>query len=653
MFSQGEMGKTVFQKLFTPFKIGNCEIPNRIVEPAMVTNMTTEDGLATEQYIKYHVEKAKGGFGLIITEDYLIEPQGKGYKYVAGLWDDSQIESHRKLTDAVHEYDTKIFCQIYHCGRQTNHNVNGGLQPVAPSPTADNWNRDMARELSVDEIHELVGKFGQTARRAKEAGFDGIEIHAGHGYLLAEFLSLQQNKRTDEYGGPLCNRVRFLHEVYDAMRAEVGDDYPIMIRFSADEGSANGRDMGESRVLAKMFEKWGVDAINCSNGYYSSFNDGIIASSWKKPAFGAYRAKELKSIVDIPVMAVNRINDPMIAEELLEDGYCDFVGMGRASLADPHMPAKAKAGDLQGIRRCIGCLQACAGHTYQQIPTACLVNPEVGNEYKYTFDAVEPKKVLIVGGGIAGCQAAIAAARRGHAVTIWEKEDRLGGQFISAAYAPGKGEYTTYVASLVHDIATLGVFVEFGKEATADDVRAFGADKVILATGAVGRLPGEIPGLEGRDTVVFAEDVLRGRVNPEGKIYILGGGSVGLETACYLADQERGDISLVIRRDVVADKEDKGKVVFMRHFCEDHFVRFLFEHHIDGLTDEGLVLTHDGTTKTYKADWVVLATGYVSVNGLADELSDLGDALVVVGDAIEPRDAEFAGKEGFDAGYNA
>lgn len=643
----------MFDKLFTPFKIGTCEIPNRIVEPAMVTNMPTEDGLATDQYIKYHVEKAKGGYGLIITEDYLIEPHGKGYKYVAGLWDDSQIASHRKLTDAVHEHGAKIFCQIYHCGRQSNHFVNGGVPTVAPSPTADPWNRDMARELTVDEIHDLVEKFGACAGRARKAGFDGIEIHAGHGYLIAAFLSNQQNKRTDEYGGPLCNRVRFLHEIYVAMRANVGDDFPIMIRFSADEGTANGRDMGESRVLAKLFEKWGVDAINCSNGLYSSYNDGIIASAWKKPAFGAWRARELKSIVDIPVMAVNRINDPMVAEELLEDGYCDCVGMGRASLADAHMPNKAKVGDLQGIRRCIGCLQACAGHTYQQIPTACLVNPETGNEYKYTFEPCASKRVLIVGGGVAGCQAAIAAARRGHAVTIWEKGDRLGGQFVSAAYAPGKGEYSTYVASLSHDVKELGVNVELGHEATADDVRAFGADKVIIATGAVGRMPAEVPGLEGRDNVVLAEDVLRGRVNPEGRIYVLGGGSVGLETCCYLADQERGDISLVIRRNVVADKEDNGKVIFMRHFCEDHFVHFLFEHHIDEMTDEGLVLTHDGQARTHGVDWVVIAMGYVSVNGLADELSDLGDKLVVVGDAVEPRDAEAAGKEGFEAGYNA
>lgn len=642
-----------FEHLFTPFKIGNCEIPNRMAVPAMVTNMPTEDGYATEQFVKYYEEKAKGGYGLIITEDYLINPNGKGYKHVAALYDDDQIEGHAKMVDAVHSHGSKIFCQIYHCGRQSNHFVNGGVQTMAPSPSADPWNRDMARELTVDEIHELVKQFGETAKRAKKAGFDGIEIHAGHGYLIAAFLSFHQNHRTDDYGGPLVNRVRFLREVYEEMRKNVGDDFPIMIRFSAVEGTANGRDLGEARVLAKMFEDWGVDAINCSNGLYSSYNDGIIASTWKKPAFSVGNAKALKEIVDIPVMAVNRINDPLVAEELIADGYCDFVGMGRASLADPYLPKKAKEGRLQDVRQCIGCLQACAGHTYRQIPTCCLVNPEVGKEYMYTFDPVKPKKVLVIGGGPGGMNAAIAAARRGHDVTLWEKADRLGGQFIAAGCTPGKGDYITYVYSLDRNVRQLGVNVVLNREATADDVRAFGADKVIVATGAVGRIPEEIPGLEGDGRVVLAEDVLRGRVNPEGNIYILGGGSVGIETACYLAEAERGPVSLVIRRNVVADKEDQGKVNFMRAFCDQHHVNFLFEHTIEGLDAEGLNLVHKGVKETHPVDWVVVSCGYVPVNELVEELSDMGDKVVAVGDAVECRDAEYAGNEGFDAGYHA
>ena len=358
------MTDTMFKKLFTPFKIGNCEIPNRIAVPAMVTNMPTEDGYATEQFIKYYEEKAKGGYGLIITEDYLINPNGKGYKHVAALYEDAQIEGHAKMVEAVHSHGSKIFCQICHCGRQSNHFVNGGAQTMAPSPSADPWNRDMARELTVDEIHTFVRQFGEAAGRAKKCGFDGI-----------------------------------------------------------------------------------------------------IASTWKKPAFGASNAKALKEIVNIPVMAVNRINDPLVAEELLQDGYCDFVGMGRGSLADPHLPNKAKEGRLCDIRQCIGCLQACAGHTYQQIPTCCLVNPEGGKEYKYTFEPCEQKKVLVIRGGPGGMNAAIAAARRGHDVTLWEREDRLGGQLIAAGCTPGKGDYITYVYSLNRTVNQLGVKVELNKEA--------------------------------------------------------------------------------------------------------------------------------------------------------------------------------------------
>lgn len=640
-----------YKKLFEPIEINGCTIPNRLAVPAMVVSLCTEEGYATERYVKYHEEKAKGGYGLIITEDYAVNRHAGGYKYVAGLYRDDQIEGHKKMTDAVHAHGSKVFCQIYHAGRQSSSDVNGGVQPMAPSPMPSPWNREMPRALTVDEIHQIVADFGSTAARAKKAGFDGIEIHGGNGYLIAGFMSFYENKRTDEYGGCFTNRMRFVHEVYDSVRAAVGPDFPVTIRFSAIEETVSGRAIAESRMIAKLFEEWGFDAINCSNGVYSSHIAGQVSTSFSPNAWTINNAVELKKVVSIPVLGVNRINDPMMADQLIDMGYCDLVGMARGSLADPHLPNKAREGRLDEINYCIGCMQGCTPATTQQIPVRCLVNPSVGREYELTYEQVEnPKRVLVIGGGVAGMQAAIAAAKRGHDVTLWEKSQELGGQFVSAAYPPAKGNYITYVCYLRGEVERNGVKVEFGKAADADAVRAFGADKVILATGGRPKVPA-LPGVD-CGNVLYPEQILLGEANPEGRIYILGGGSNGVETAAHLADLERGDITVVARRYTVADHEGARQIP-LRHFCEDHWVHFLLGHQFIEITDEGVVLEHDGERKLHPCDWVVIAMGYESCNELADELSDLGDALVVVGDALACHDALVAGEQGLQAGYYA
>ena len=277
-----------------------------------------------------------------------------GYNQIAGLWKDDQISSHKKLTERVHQYDSKIFCQIYHAGRQSGAFVNGGVQPVAPSGIACPWLQSIPRELSYEEIKEIIGQFGDTAFRAKLAGFDGIEIHAGHGYLIAEFLSTYVNKRTDEYGGCFDNRVRFLKEIYEDIRKKTGPDFPVMVRFSADECEPGGRDISESRVLASMMAEWGVDALHVSSGVYGDHNKGIVSPMYVGHAWTVDFAHEIKQLVDIPVVTVNRINDPRMADSILTMDKADFIAMGRGSLADPWLPDKAKNGELTSIRYCIG-----------------------------------------------------------------------------------------------------------------------------------------------------------------------------------------------------------------------------------------------------------------------------------------------------------
>lgn len=639
-----------FKHLFTPLRIGTCEIPNRLTVTAMVTSYCTDDGLATERFIRYHEERAKGGWGLIITENYAVNEHSMAFRGIGGMWKDEHIASHRLLTDRIHQYSTKIFCQIYHAGRQTFSLINGGMKPVAPSPIACPLNREMPHELTIDEIHVIVKDFGNAAERVKKAGFDGLELHAGNGYLISGFMSCYENRRSDDYGGCFTNRMRFLKEILEEVRTRVGADFPISVRFSAEEHEMGGRDLAEARMVAGFLEDMSVDLINCSNGVYGSYNPSQVGSMYMPHAWTMKNAAELKKVVSIPVLGVNRITDPLMAEQFVSIGSCDLVGMARASLADPNLPRKAINGQYQSIRTCIGCLQGCVGSLINGSPCRCLVNPMLGHEYEYTFtEKPVQKKVLVVGGGVAGMEAAITAARRGHSVTLWEKNDRLGGQFISASYPPGKGEFSTYIGCLKYYIKDIGVTLTLSKEATADDIRGFGADRVILATGAVPNRP-KIPGID-RPTVKFAENVLLGKDTVEGRIVVAGGGDTGLETALYLAASERGEISIVTSLKRVGENGHGIKHLPLFKLAVERNISMITQTNLLEIYEDGVMLERDGQTRFFPCDNVVIAKGYHSNNSLKDELSALGDKLVVVGDAVRASNALEASTAGFEAGY--
>ena len=637
--------------LFSPIKIGTCEIPNRLVVPAMVTNYCNYDGTITDRYISYMEEKARGGWGLIITEDYCVQPAGKGYSRIPGLYNDEQVAGSKKLCDTIHQYDSKIFCQMYHPGRQTTPAANGGETPVAPVNDKDPMCRFQAREMTVDEIHQLVADFGSAAGRAKQAGFDGIELHCAHGYLLAEFLSPAANRRVDEYGGCFDNRVRIVDEIMAAMREQVGPDFPIQVRISSSDLVPGGRTIAETLELARHLEEIGFAAINCSNGMYASRAvNQIIAPMFTDHALNMDRSDRIRQVVDIPVLLSNRVNDPKMADTLIKMGVCDAVCMGRGSLADPYLPNKARAGKFENIRYCIGCLQGCEMPLFLDDVVTCLVNPRVGREFENDLEKVpEPKKIMVVGAGPAGLVAAETAAMRGHDVTVFEASDHLGGQFRSAAYPVGKGELTTFVSQLRQNLGELGVEIKMGSAVDENLIVSEKPDAIIIATGAKPLMP-PIPGIDGAN-VVKAEDVLLGNVEiADGPIVVCGGGEVGAETAHFIS-RLNGNVTILEMQD--------GICLDMMPMTKECLMDMMAEAHIKGHTsatvssiDETGVTYRDaeGTEHTVPAQQVVASFGYKAYNPLEDVARAHCSDVHVVGCAVKAGNAVTATREGYEAG---
>ena len=624
------------------------EIKNRLVVSPMVTNYCEQDGTATDRFIAYHEEKARGGWGLILTENYAITPDARGFSHVAGLYEDAQIAGHSRVAEAVHRHGGKIVVQMVHSGRQTNHRMNTGVQVVAPSAIPCPDNQELPHELTAAEIRQMVSRFGDTALRIKNAGFDGVEINGGHGYLIAEFMSPYVNKRVDEYGGILANRLRFVREIIQDVRAKVGPDFPLLFRISSHEGMPGGRKLQDTRAIVMMLEEWGVDAIDITSGTYG---DGTtVPSMAEEHAWNVDSAAEIKKVVSIPVMSVGRINDPILAESILRSGMADIVVMGRASLADPHLPNKAREGAFETIRQCIGCLQGCLGNLGQDKPISCLVNPELGFEGE--LQAAVPKKkrkVAVIGGGPAGLEAARAAAARGHEVSLFETKASLGGQFAAAAYPPYKGELTSYVSWARNELDRLGVKIAFNTRFTAHMAEQLKPDAIIVAAGAV-PLMLDIPGIRGGN-VVLAQDILLGNVEPAKNVAVLGGGLVGLETAVHLGWLGR-KVTIFEKVDNLCADVVSGVLPALLKLVDDYGITKVLNATVVEITDKEVVVLEGGARNRYAADMVVLAMGMNQENGLVNELRGKVKDLQVVGDAVRPRQALQATREGFTAGLS-
>lgn len=621
----------MFAHLASPIDIGSMRVKNRFTVPPMCTNYGGLKGEITDRLIRYYAARAKGGYGLIMIEITAVDPLGRATPHEAGIWSDDFIPGWKELVAQCHKYGAKVVLQLHHAGRQT-YAALIGQAPWAPSVLPCPTCQDMPHEMTAAECRDMAEKFLAGAARARVAGFDGVEVHGAHGYLLAQFMSPHSNRRMDEYGGPLQGRMKLPLDIIRGIRRDQGDGYPVVFRMSVDEKMPDGRTVEESKVIARMVEQAGADAVSLSVCTYGSFPWMFVPNS--VPAgFNTRNTLEVKRSVRIPVIAVGRLHDPYMAEDVVASGMADLIAVGRGSLADPELPAKALAGEVDDIAPCIACLQGCAGYLLnpQKDGISCMVNPFCGKEALQEKKAGDKKRVAVVGGGPAGLFAAWEAARRGHSVTLYEKREVFGGQFRLAGMPPAKQPVMSALRYFLRMGRKLGVEFVTDHEATAESILARKPDVVILATGGAPLRP-SLPGAD-NPRLMDAVDVLDGKAVPGLKVLVVGGGMVGAETADYLAQYHRR-VSLVEMRDGIALDEEMGPRAYLLERLQAAGTRFFTGCRVLEFLDGGVRCEKDGETLTLDGfDTVILALGSRPHNPLQAALEGLGPEVHVVGDA--------------------
>ena len=625
------------------------ELKNRIVMSPMDTNFASPDGVVTERLTSYYSQRAKGGVGLIIVEATSPDcPRGNGFACELCIDSDRFIPGLNTLAEVIQDEGAKCAIQLEHAGRQTNRRITGGIQPVSSS----NFrcpNGGYARALDEYEIEAIVEAFANAAYRAKRAGFDAVEMQGAHGYLIAQFLSPYVNKRTDSYGGDFEGRMRFALKIVERTRRKVGEDFPIIFRLSGDEYVEGGLSINDVKLIARKLEENGVDALDVSAGVYESRPYMIPPMALPKGC-NVHLAEEIKKVTNIPIITVGRINDPILAEKILKEGKADLIAMGRALLADPELPRKAAEGKLDDIRKCVGCLRGCSERLLHQKSISCAVNARVGKEREYKImETADPRKILVIGGGPAGMEAARIAGLRGHKVILQERLDELGGQLILAAKAPYKEEVENLKSYLVHQLHKLDVEIQLGTEATPQTIEKVKPDIIIMATGARPIIP-RIPGVNRRN-VVTAWDVLREEAEVKSKVLVIGGGMVGCETAEFLANKGH-DVSIVEMLDQIAyNVELRTRWLMMERFAE-YPIKTMTGSKAVKIIDDGIV-TIDKNSRQHllKSDSVVLALGARPNNELANKLKEKNIKKIrLVGDCLKARFILDAINEGFHTG---
>ena len=641
---------TSLPRLFSPLRLKSMELKNRIVMPPMTTLLAGPGGEITDRFLAFYAARARGGAALLTAETADVHPYTHnlaiGDRGFTAIYDDRFIPGYRRLADCIHAAGAKISLQLHHSGNAMIM-LDPACPPVAPSAIACPGGA-VPRALTVDEIHEVVEAFGAGARRARDAGFDAVDIHGGHGYLIAQFMSPYFNRRTDDYGGDVRGRLRFAVEVLRAVRRNVGDDFPVIFRFSADERVPGGRTTEESAVIAPLLEAAGADCLSITTGMHFTLLHTVAAMGLPR-GLNVESAAAVKAAVRIPVMVAGKLNDPAVAEAALVAGKVDLIAIGRGLIADPELPDKWQNHRDGDVRWCIACNQGCIGGLVAGMPFGCLVNPAAGRESEPTAaPASRAKRVLVIGGGPAGMEAARTAALRGHQVSLYEQADHLGGQFQLAAVPPRKQEIALYLRYAERQLATLGVEVVLGRAVSRAVVEGLRPDVVIVASGGQPLIP-DIPGLTAAH-VVLAHDVLAGKVATGARVLIVGGGQVGCETAEFL-DRCGKPVTVVEMRSEIAPDVALVPRAPLLDALEHSRVTTRTATTVVEITAAGVVLECDGRRDTVRGiDTVVLATGARPANRLDEDIRDLVPDVHVIGDAGCPGSAMDAIAAGADIG---
>lgn len=633
-----------FKSMFMPIKIGPMIVQNRFVVPPMGNNFANTDGTMSDRSLAYYLERARGGFGLITFEATVVYKKAKGGLRKPCLFDDSTIDSFKRVIDACHEAGAKISIQLQHAGPDGNAKAAG--YPInAASAIPSKCGKDIPVSMPTEEIYEVIEAYGDAAVRAKKAGADAVEVHCAHGYFISSFLSPRTNKRVDEFGGCFENRMRIIRLIIENIREKVGHSIAIICRINSSDEVEGGLDVHDSATIAAYLEDCGVDCLNVSRAVHIR-DEYMWAPTAIHGGFSAELVTEIKRAVNIPVIAIGRFTEPHYAELLVREGRCDLVAFGRQSIADPHMPNKAASDSLDEMSPCIACLQGCVPHMYKGEAISCLVNPLVGREAELK-QATERKKVMVVGGGVGGMLAAWVSAYRGHDVTLFESTDTLGGQMRLAAYPPGKGDITNLVRSYIAKCEKYGVKIKMNTNVTPEIVSNESPDVVILATGAI-PLVLPIPGIK-ESGLIHAVDLLDGKASCGKNVLVVGGGMVGCETADFLGELGHRVTVIELRDEVGADVISEHRKLLMKNF-EEYKIKTITEAKVSGFFKGGVsyILTDGSEHRIEGFDSVVLAMGARNYDPLSEDVKEVVKETYIVGDATRARRALDATKEALD-----